>query len=91
MQKIAEEKVCSLAHLAIGWVKHQSKKDGNPEIIPIPGATTAARVEENAKDGLLSINEPLKIDSILKKFEVAGNRYSEQGMAHAEGRSTGIV
>jgi pyridoxine 4-dehydrogenase len=85
LQKIAEEKGCSPAQLAIGWVKHLSKKDGNPEIIPIPGATTAARVEENAKDVLLSSSELSKIDSILKKFEVAGDRYSVQGMAHAEG------
>ena len=59
-------------------------QNGNPEIYPIPGATTEQRVRENAKIVDLSNDELAKFDAILKKFEVAGARYSEHGMAHVD-------
>jgi len=75
LQKIAKSKGCSPAQLAIGWVSNLSLKDGNPEIIPIPGATTEARVLENSKVVTLSSSELAEIDAILKSFTVAGDRY----------------
>lgn len=62
-------------------VRYLSKKDGYPEFIPIPGATTAARVEENAKDVTLTSDDITVINSILKEFEVKGTRYDSHGMA----------
>jgi pyridoxine 4-dehydrogenase len=44
-------------------------------IIPIPGATTEERVLENAKEIPISSEDLAQIDSILKKFEVVGERY----------------
>ncbi|KAK2626942.1 hypothetical protein QTJ16_004117 [Diplocarpon rosae] len=85
LQKIARRKGVTPAQLAIAWLRAISKKDGNPEIIPIPGASTEARVLENSKDVTLDADELKDIETILKGFEVKGERYDEHGMAHAEG------
>jgi len=85
LQDIASNKGCTPAQLAISWVRHLSKKNGNPEIIPIPGATKAERVRENAKDVGLTSSESEAIDSILKGFTVQGGRYGGPGAAHIEG------
>src|SRR5271168_4296106 len=66
LEKIAKQKGCTPAQLAIGWTKHLSKKDGNPEIIPIPGASTEARVAENSKNVTLTDEEVTEIDKILE-------------------------
>jgi pyridoxine 4-dehydrogenase len=83
--KFAKQKNCTPAQLAISWVKSLSKKDGNPEIIPIPGATTVERVVENSKDVALSKEELAEIDSILKSFTVVGGRYGGPAALHIEG------
>jgi pyridoxine 4-dehydrogenase len=85
LEKFAKQKGCTPAQLAITWVKSLSKKDGNPEIIPIPGATTAERVTENSKNIALSSEEVAEIDSILKKFNVAGGRYGGHAVKFMEG------
>jgi pyridoxine 4-dehydrogenase len=77
VQDLAAEKKCSPAQLAIGWVKGQSGREGMPTIIPIPGATTAARVKENAAAVDLSEEEMKTIGDIVDSFEVAGGRYPE--------------
>ncbi|PBP22544.1 aldo/keto reductase [Diplocarpon rosae] len=84
LQKIAGRKGVTPAQLAIAWLRAISNKDGNPEIIPIPGASTEARVLENSKDVTLDPDELKDIETILKGFEVKGERYDEHGMAHAE-------
>ena len=48
-----------------------------PIIIPIPGATTAARVEENSKLIDLTDEEMAQIDATLAKFTPAGKRYPD--------------
>ncbi|PVH74758.1 Aldo/keto reductase [Cadophora sp. DSE1049] len=85
LENLAKQKGCTPAQLALGWIRSISKKNGNPEIIPIPGATTAERVFENSKDVTLSSVELKAIESILSSFSVAGQRYDSHGMAHVEG------
>lgn len=85
LQKLAKQKGCTPAQLAINWVKQLSKKDGNPVIIPIPGATKEERVLENGKDITLSNDELAEIDSILNRFEVKGDRYGGPAKLHMEG------
>jgi pyridoxine 4-dehydrogenase len=85
LHKIAKQKGCTPAQLAISWVLHLSKKDGNPEIIPIPGATKEERVLENGKVIPLRNDDIREIDSILKRFEVKGDRYGGPGKVHMEG------
>ncbi|KAF9876465.1 aldo/keto reductase [Colletotrichum karsti] len=75
VEDLAAKKGVTPAQLAIGWTIALSKKPGMPEIIPIPGATTAARVKENAKLVEFTDAELAEIDATLAKFEVAGSRY----------------
>jgi pyridoxine 4-dehydrogenase len=75
LQRLAKDKGCTPAQLAINWVKSLSGRKGMPEIIPIPGATTDARVRENAEDHPLTEDELGSIDAILAKFPVVGGRY----------------
>lgn len=85
VEKIAKQKACTPAQLAIGWTRSLSKKDGNPEIIPIPGATTVERVSENSTDVTLSSEELKQINAVLEKCEVVGARYGVAQQAHLEG------
>ncbi|KAL7950616.1 Aldo/keto reductase [Trichoderma barbatum] len=75
VEALAKRKGCTPAQLAIGWVHSQSNRPGQPTIIPIPGATTEARVEENSKLVKLTDEEAEEIDNIVEAFEVAGGRY----------------
>lgn len=54
------------------------QKGNNPQIFPIPGATTDKRVLENSMVVKLSDNELAELESLLKKFETAGERYPAQ-------------
>lgn len=75
LEDLAEEKGCTPAQLALAWIKSLSKRPGMPVFIPIPGATTEARVRENGIDVKLTESDLKAIDAILAKFEVVGGRY----------------
>ncbi|KAF4821773.1 Pyridoxal reductase [Colletotrichum tropicale] len=77
VEELAAKKGVTPAQLAIGWTLAISKKPGMPVVIPIPGATTAERVNENAKAAAVEFTdgELAEIDATLAKFEVAGGRY----------------
>lgn len=75
VEAIAKKKGCTSAQLAINWTRALSRRPGMPTIIPIPGATTAARVEENSKLIDITDEEIAEIDAILAKFTTAGERY----------------
>ncbi|KAL8831109.1 MAG: hypothetical protein Q9191_001058 [Dirinaria sp. TL-2023a] len=75
VEAIAKKKGCTSAQLAINWTRALSRRPGMPTIIPIPGATTAARVEENSKLIDITDEELEEIDAILAKFTTAGERY----------------
>jgi len=72
---LAKKHGCTPAQLAINWVRAIAKRPGMPTIIPIPGATTAARVEENSVVFDLSDEEMKEIDDTLAQIEVHGARY----------------
>lgn len=75
VEEIAKKKGCTPAQLAINWTRALSRRPGMPTIIPIPGATTVARVEENSKLIDITDEEMAQIDAILAKFTPAGERY----------------
>jgi pyridoxine 4-dehydrogenase len=75
VEKIAKEKDATPPQVALGWIVAHSGKSGMPEIIPIPGATTKSRIEENLAPASLSDDELSRIEEILKKFPVQGGRY----------------
>ena len=77
VEEMAKKKGCTPAQLAIGWTIAISRRPGMPVIIPIPGATTAARVEENSKLVDLTDDEMAQIDATLAKFTTAGARYPD--------------
>ena len=75
IQKVAEAKGCTAAQVALAWVRSYSGKEGFGTIIPIPGSTTKERNIENAVEVTLSDAELKEIEEIMKRTEVAGNRY----------------
>lgn len=76
-EDIARKNGCTTAQLAINWTRALSRRPGMPTIIPIPGATTKDRVEENSRQLDLTDEEMAEIDIILGKFTPAGARYPE--------------
>lgn len=85
LEKIASKKGCRPSQLAIGWLVSLSKQQGMPEIIPIPGATTAEHVKENSVEVMLSDEERKEIENILASSQVIGDRYHAMGMKHVNG------
>jgi len=84
LEKIAEGKGVTPAQLAISWVRHLGK-NGNPAVIPIPGALTEARIVENAKEVGFSEKDIADIDAILASFTVEGDRYGGHIAAFMDG------
>ncbi|KAH8808337.1 NADP-dependent oxidoreductase domain-containing protein [Xylogone sp. PMI_703] len=84
VEQIAKKKGCTPAQLAIGWVLHLSKKGKNPEIFPIPGASSVEHARENSVMVTLTDEELASIDSILSEFEPVGARYGGIGATYME-------
>lgn len=74
LEQISRKKGMSLPQTAIAWVLAQNKAPGAPHIVPIPGCTTVARVEE---DLTVTLDEEdlNNIDAVLKEIPVHGDRY----------------
>lgn len=70
--EIAIEKGVTPAQLALAWVLAQS-----PEIVPIPGTRSIARLEENIASTQVTLSgEELRIiDEVFPKGATAGDRY----------------
>ena len=75
LQKLAERKGVTTAQVAMAWVRSWNGRDGMGQILPIPGATTKERVEENAVDVVLSQEEWEEVESLRKGLKVVGGRY----------------
>jgi pyridoxine 4-dehydrogenase len=68
VEEMAARKGCTAAQLTINWTRMLSKRPGMPTIIPIPGATTMERVEENSKLIDLTDEEMAQINATLAKL-----------------------
>lgn len=77
LKLIAKKKGCTPAQLALAWVKQLGQEKGMPIIIPLPGATTAARVVENMELISLSPSELEEINKVVRSFKVSGERYPD--------------
>jgi pyridoxine 4-dehydrogenase len=75
LKSIATRDSVTLPQAAIAWVLAQNKVPGAPVIVPIPGATTIPRVEENLKQVELSDSDLDQINKVLKDIPVHGDRY----------------
>jgi aryl-alcohol dehydrogenase-like predicted oxidoreductase len=74
---MAQRKGCTPAQLALAWVQAQG-----PDVFPIPGTKTPARVEENIK--ALEVLESLSAEEVKLLGEIVtsvGERYTADGMA----------
>ena len=77
LNAIAQTKGCSLAQLALAWVMTQSD-----HIVPIPGTTKPENLIANldAANVLLSEGDLQKIEDVFAENNVAGARYTEEGL-----------
>ncbi len=74
LEKTAKEKNATPAQIALAWLLAQK-----PWIVPIPGTTKAARLEENigAVNIELSAADLTKIETAAAEIKIEGARYSE--------------
>ena len=79
---LAQEKGVRAGQLALAWVLAQG-----PDIVPIPGTTRQAHLEENlaALELVLSPAERAGIDAVAPQGAAAGPRYPEAGLRHVNG------
>ncbi|KAF2856062.1 aldo/keto reductase-like protein [Plenodomus tracheiphilus IPT5] len=75
VEEIAKSKNATPAQIALGWILALSGTKGMPIMIPIPGATTSARIEENMRPAKLNDEDVKTLNDILKKFAPVGGRY----------------
>jgi aryl-alcohol dehydrogenase-like predicted oxidoreductase len=82
IERMAEEKGCTPAQLALAWVLAQGG-----DVVPIPGTKRRSYLDENigALDFKLSEEELKRIDLILPPGAAAGPRYHPAGMATING------
>ena len=80
VQALAKAKGCTPAQLALAWLLAQGE-----DIVPIPGSTHAARVEENAGAAGVQLS-PADLASLAALApKVAGERYMAAGMKALNG------
>jgi len=70
---MAAEISCTPAQLALAWLLHKA-----PHIVPIPGTTSPAHLQENM--GALSVKLPAelstRLDALINQRTVSGARYT---------------
>src|SRR3954454_12317855 len=78
VEKMAQEKGCTTAQLALAWVLAQGE-----DIVPIPGTRHIRYLDDNigALDVQLSDEDLKRLDAILPPGAAAGERYPERSMA----------
>jgi aryl-alcohol dehydrogenase-like predicted oxidoreductase len=74
---LARRKRCTAAQLALAWVLAQ-----RPTIVPIPGTTKVARLQENigALELTLTADDLRALDTVAPPGAAAGERYQAQAM-----------
>jgi pyridoxine 4-dehydrogenase len=82
VKRLAAEKKCTEAQLALAWVLTLSKRPDMPTIIPIPGSKSVERIRENAAAANVELSEEEmeQIAEIVKRCGVSGDRYHKHGM-----------
>jgi aryl-alcohol dehydrogenase-like predicted oxidoreductase len=77
VQRLAAQKGCTPAQLALAWLLHQGA-----DIVPIPGTRSVQRLDENAGAAKLALSaEDLQaIQRVLDQATVAGTRYPAAAM-----------
>ena len=76
IEQLAKKTGYTMPQVALAWVTAQTKKTNNP-VIPIPGCTTVARVEENLTQVSLDERDFDELSRMVGKMTVHGDRYPE--------------
>jgi aryl-alcohol dehydrogenase-like predicted oxidoreductase len=73
VKTLAKDKGCTPAQLALAWLLAQS-----PDIVPIPGTSHVARLDENAgaADVTLTAKEVERLSNVMPHGAAAGARYN---------------
>ena len=77
VEKLAKQKQCTTAQLALSWLKSHTQK-GGPVVVPIAGARSVERVRENARTVDLTDSDLKEIEDVLNTFPVEGYRTMPQ-------------
>jgi len=82
LREAAEEKFCTPAQLALAWLLRR-----HDDVIPIPGTSSVARLEENIRSADLALSEQdlSRIEHALPKGSAAGDRYAPAMMKNLNG------
>ncbi|KAJ3069332.1 hypothetical protein HDU98_007619 [Podochytrium sp. JEL0797] len=77
LEKLAEDKKCSVAQLTLAWVMAQG-----PCVIPIPGTKSIKRLDENCGSLNVTITpeDNKAVRDIIAQIPVTGTRYDARGM-----------
>jgi aryl-alcohol dehydrogenase-like predicted oxidoreductase len=77
IERIAQEKGCTAAQLALAWVLARGQ-----DVVPIPGTKRRKYLEQNidALSVQLTDEDLRRLDSIVPRGAAAGERYAPQGM-----------
>jgi aryl-alcohol dehydrogenase-like predicted oxidoreductase len=77
VKTLAAKKEATPSQIALAWLLYQGS-----DIVPIPGTTRVAHLEENVKAAeiILGQNEISGMAEILDKFRISGARYGEMMM-----------
>lgn len=78
---LASEARCTPAQLALAWLLAQG-----PNIVPIPGTTQTAHLEENLAAAELTLEAGLiaRLDTLINQRTVQGHRYNEATRAEID-------
>ena len=78
LERIAREKGCTAAQLALAWILAQG-----PHIAPIPGARRIANIDDNASASaiVLTQRDLAEIAAAVPEEEVQGKRYNDHQLA----------
>ena len=78
LAKVAEQKSCTPAQLALAWLLHQGD-----DIVAIPGTTKVHRLEENVAAAAVSLSaqDMAAIEEAMPPEAVTGERYDPAGAA----------
>jgi aryl-alcohol dehydrogenase-like predicted oxidoreductase len=82
LREVAREKQCRSGQLALAWLLRRHR-----DVVPIPGTSSIARVEENIRAANLRLTEDdlNRIERALPKGSVVGERYAPALMKAVNG------
>jgi len=81
VQSVAKQKSCTPAQIALAWILGKGS-----DIVPIPGTKRLNYLEENTAALEVKWNEQdsIQLESLIEGLEIAGNRYTDEGMKGVE-------